>query len=273
MDMILSFGYFARLLVTNKIEKSITQQDLISNIVNIVDASNPIFYLSPEKTGETVDKSLIRKIIIGEKKFKTAINIELPSFEEVTNSFHLLTDYFDDSGKVRILLCLYDIIREDKLINTITKESFLRFFGESKDSFLNRQEFSFIDVCVKTLLYTVCTDIEKYSNKMASEFLKSLKNEKTFIEHQNDILNIYSLKKWNAIESVLTLPKLEPALVEIDGYPPRFTINKNLFYTDDESYKESSSQYNEKTIELQREIINRAYNLSASIKNDFEKKR
>lgn len=271
MDMILSFGYFGKLLVTNKIEKSITQQDFIGNMIRIINPYDPFFMHSPkQKSCDEDEKIFISRILSGKRGFRITANNDIPSLENVIEEFICFEDHFDDTGKLRILLSLYDIIREDKLIESTTRESFFRFFGENKNSFLNRQKFSFSDVCAKTLLYTMCTDIEKLSKKSASKFLYTFVNEE-FEEYQNNVLNIYSFE-WNATESILTLPELEPNLIEIDGVPPKLTINKKLFYKGNESCTELSSQHTEKEIELQREMINHVYNIASLTKKRFEEK-
>ena len=270
--MILSFGYFARLLVTNKIENTITQQDLIANIVRKIDPHNIIFYNSKNYEEDIVNKSLICNIINGKRTLHTVNNTELPSVEEITKTFQYLTDCFDDSGKVRIILCLYDIIREDKLIDAFTRESFFRFFGKNKSDFLDSENFNFADICAKTSLYTICTFFDKCNKKKAADYLKSFKNEDEFMEHQNDILRIYS-SKWDTDTSTLTLPKLNnDYLIPADGNVPFMRINPDLIDVDDESYKKVSAENEEKRIELNRKVIYEAYDLAASIKNDFDKK-
>lgn len=272
MEMILSFGYFARLLVTNKIENTFTQQDLISNIVKKIDPLSVIFYNPDNYKDKIVNKSLICNIINGKRTLNARINNNPPSVEEVIKDFQYLTDCFDDSGKVRIILCLYDVIREDNLIDSFTRESFFRFFGKNKSDFLDSENFNFVDICAKTSLYTICTFFDKCNKKKAADYLKSFKNEDEFIEHQNDILRIY-YPKWDTNTSTLALPKLyNDYLIPADGNVPFMRINPDLINADDESYKKVSAEEKKEEIELTRKLFNQTYDLLSSMKNSFEKK-
>lgn len=175
LEKYLYFGTFVSVLCSQR--KKDSQEMAIGTLVSILDERNACCHvISREK--EIIDdgnfnKTQISRVRRGIVAFDTSewCKVDSIEFEEVLNEIKTWASdyYYDLSCKERIILAIYDIIKDDVLIEVETNAVFKKYFGMSKEEFLANETINFYDLVSRTLLYTFGVTINNKVQKICQK--------------------------------------------------------------------------------------------------------
>ena len=222
MKELLCFCAVCNMMIALTSQKNF-QGKLVSQYVNIIDPNNKILRADrnatessakeKEATGiEGYDASTISKIVNGKTILKLS-NITIPETynSDMENNFKkAASSWFTEENKSVLVIALLEIIKKDTYIDE-RKDSFKKFFGMTKDEFLNKGKYSFWELMVQVLFYTTLSGIDKptqdkylFDNKCSGSSIQD-----TFKEYILDVKKGHpeSAYAWDAVTATLTIEK------------------------------------------------------------------
>ena len=156
--MHLCFGVFASIL--NQCKKCITQEKLGVRLARCVDQNSSYIKIEDRYSeGWEIkgDGVAINKLFLCNRNFilSPAAVEHKKSISQIVEDFKATVEpYILKKAKPVIILTLLDIIREDKLLDGPTAETFKLYCGHRKNEFLHQTKFHFSDMMARILAYT-----------------------------------------------------------------------------------------------------------------------
>lgn len=222
MKKLLCFCVVCNMMIAATSQKNI-QGKFVSQYVNIIDPNNKILRPDRKATESSAkekevtgikgfDASTISKIVSGQTILKLS-NIAIPETynSDIENRLKkVASSWFTEENKSVLTVALLEVIKEDTYIDE-HKDSFKKFFGMTKEEFLNKGTYSFWELMVQVLFYTTLSGIDKdtqgkylFDNKDSSKI-----NNKIFKEYISGVENRYteSIYTWDTNTATLTIKK------------------------------------------------------------------
>ena len=173
--MYLCFGTFATVL--NCCRQGIQQAALIARIAKCVDRhssyiGNEDRYKKENEWTIMGDGPATSKLLHCVRNFVFDDNqtTNKPNINDVIENFETnVAPFITEDKKATVIFTLLDIIRQDKNIDSKTKECFKKYLGASKQELLQKREYIFSDFLGRILLYTVDGNVD---NTLGKEYVR-----------------------------------------------------------------------------------------------------
>ena len=216
------------------------QGKIVSRYVSIIDPHNEILQADrkgneasleeKEVTGiKGYDAATISKIVNGKIILKLS-GLKIPdNYDDKTidNLKNVASSWFTEENKRLLIVALRDIIKEDTYIDC-HEASFKKYFGMTKEEFLNKEHYDFWELMVQVLFYTILTGIDigtqneylfhnevsdKKTKDIFKEYIQNLKEEyHELINDCNDLPATLTIRKdgKSTDNSLIITPIIKP---------------------------------------------------------------